>query len=85
MPGPQHKEFDWFDKPRNIARLWKLLWTACGLSVALGLFGQAQPHFGFDGVFGFFALLGFVSCAALILLAKGLGYLLKRPVDYYDR
>jgi hypothetical protein len=78
------KEFDWFDRPENIKKLWIMLYAVCGLTVVLQLFAHGHPHFGFDGVFGFFAALGFVSCAALILLAKGLGLLLKRKVTYYD-
>jgi hypothetical protein len=33
---------------------------------------------------GFGALYGFLACAALILLAKGIGLVLKRPDTYYD-
>lgn len=37
----------------------------------------------FDGWWFFYAGLGFVGCALMILSAKGLGYLLKKPTDYY--
>ena len=48
------------------------------------LFTHRHPHFGFDGFFGFYAILGFVACAALILIAKGIGFVLKKGEDYYD-
>lgn len=37
----------------------------------------------FDGLWFFYALLGLVGCALMILAAKGLGYVLKRPEGYY--
>lgn len=80
----QRREPDFFEKPQNIRRLWILLYAVCGLTVVAELFMRREPHFGFDRVFGFYALMGFISCAALILIAKALGYILKRKEDYYD-
>ena len=37
----------------------------------------------FDGWWFFYAVLGFVGCALMILAAKGLGVWLKRPENYY--
>jgi hypothetical protein len=34
--------------------------------------------------FGFNAWYGFLSCVAFVLIARGLGFYLKRPEDYYD-
>jgi hypothetical protein len=44
-----------------------------------------HPYFGLDGTFGFGAWFGFASCVAMIVFAKALGALLKRPDTYYDR
>jgi hypothetical protein len=44
-----------------------------------------KGYFGVDGWFGFGAVYGFLSCLAMVLFAKALGYLLKRPEDYYER
>lgn len=79
------KEFDWFDRPENIRKLWRFLWGACALTVVLQFFTHPHGHFGWDDWFGFSAALGFVSCAVLILAAKGMGFVLKRKTDYYDR
>ena len=81
----QKKEFDYFDRPEVIRKLWILLYATCGLTVVLDFFVHKHPHFGFDGYFAFFAVLGFVACAALILFSKLLGLLLKVKGDYYDR
>lgn len=82
----EKKEFDWFDKQKNIRTLWVLLFLLCGLSIAAQLLIPDAPvHFAVERYFGFFAVLGFVSCAVLILVAKVLGFFLKKDVTYYDR
>jgi hypothetical protein len=43
-----------------------------------------HEYFGIDGSFGFSAWYGFITCAAMVVAAKILGYLLKRGEDYYD-
>ena len=81
----QKKEFDYFDKPRNIKKLWIMLYLVCGLVVIPDFFTHRLAHFGFDGLFGFYALLGFVSCAVLIIFSKLVGLVLKVKEDYYDK
>jgi len=78
------KEFDYFDRPEVIRKLWVLLYVVCGLTVLAEIFAHRHPHFGFDGFFGFNAVLGFVSCAVLILLSKLVAFFLKSREDYYD-
>jgi hypothetical protein len=81
----QKKEFDWFDHDKNRKLLWKLLWGTCGLTLLAEAFVHVHPHFEFDHFFGFSAVLGFVSCAVLIILAKVLGLVLKVREDFYDK
>lgn len=45
---------------------------------------HGQPHFGVDGVFGFYAWYGLLTCVAMVLFAKALGVILKRDDTYYD-
>ena len=78
------KEFDYFDRPDVIRKLWILLYVVCGLTVLAEVFVHRHPHFGFDGFFGFNAVLGFVSCALLILFSKLVALFLKSREDYYD-
>ncbi len=78
------KEFDFFDRPSTRRMLWIALWGACAIVVLLQVFAAPEPHFGFDGFIGYTALFGFIACTALILIAKGLGFILKKPVDYYN-
>lgn len=74
----------WLERPATIRLLWLLLYAVCALAVLAELFVERHPHFSVDGVFGFYALLGFSACALLIVAAKGFGWLLKRKEDYYD-
>lgn len=68
-------------------------WLAFGagallLSVAadsLLLSRAEQGEFWWSDLWGFFAVFGFVSCVALIVVAKALGrYWLQRTEDYYE-
>jgi hypothetical protein len=58
--------------------------AALALSVLAGFLVEAHPHFAIERWLGFNALYGFLACAALILVAKGIGLLIKRPDAYYD-
>jgi hypothetical protein len=78
------KEYDFLDRPENIRKLWMMLYAVCGLLLVSDLFAGRSSHFGWDGFFGFYSLLGFVSCAILILFSKVVGLLLKVREGYYD-
>lgn len=66
-----------------IRRLWQVFVAVLAASVAAELFIEPHPHFAIERLFAFNALYGFLSCVALILVAKALGVLLKRRDDYY--
>lgn len=83
MDRPE-SQTDFFDKAENIRKLWIALYGVCALLALMDLFLPVQGHFGFDGFPGFYSLLGFVSCALLILLSKVAGFFLKVPENYYD-
>lgn len=74
----------WLMRPASIRALWGgfIVILLLVLLAAL-LFGQ-DAHFAFERLLGFYALFGFVACAALIVLAKAFGMALTRPDTYYD-
>jgi uncharacterized membrane protein len=78
------KELHWLVRPSTIRKLW------IGSGVVLTLMVLAQTviyvkgYFGFDAWFGFGAIYGFLSCLVMVLVAKLLGLILKRPQNYYD-
>lgn len=74
----------WLTRPRTLRRLWAAFIAVLALTVLAGLAVDTHPHFDVERLFGFNALYGFLACAALIVLAKALGLLLKRRDTYYD-
>jgi len=73
-----------FDKPENVRRLLRILYLACALLLAADLFVHRHVAHSWESLWGFYAFFGFVACVLLVLLAKQLRKLLKRPEDYYD-
>jgi hypothetical protein len=73
-----------FEKQATIRLLWILLFAVCVLTLVPELFIERHTYFSIDHLFSFYAILGFIACALLIILAKGLSYILKKPEDYYD-
>jgi hypothetical protein len=64
--------------------MWKTFIVVLALTVLAGLFVRTDAHFEAERIFGIHALYGFLACAALILVAKAIGLVLKRPDSYYD-
>lgn len=79
------RDKDFLERPATIRVLWIILWAVCALTLVPELFLTRSAHFGIDGMYGFYALLGFVSCALLIIVSKLAGHFLKREEDYYNR
>ena len=79
-----------FDDPRNVTRVIRALFVACGLLLAVDLldvFGvlyHKHVYFDFEGWFGFYAFFAFILCCVLVLAAKVMRKPLKRDEDYYD-
>lgn len=67
-----------------VRRLWQVFLAVLALTLVAQPFVEWHPHFAMEKLFGFYALYGFLACAVLILIAKGLGCFVKRPQEYYD-
>ena len=75
----------WLDEPRNVKRLWRgFLARACADGRCRIWSSTLHPHFAIEALLGFDAWYGFLACAAMIVVAKALGVLLKRPDTYYE-
>jgi hypothetical protein len=81
---PSNGDDHWLVRPATIKALWIGSSIFLAFLVLLDLVVEHHPHFGIDGTFGFGAWYGFLSCVVLVLFAKGLGLILKRPDTYYD-
>ena len=80
--NPQQDDH-WLVRPGSIRLLWRVFWAVLALTVALQIVIKVKGYFGVDGWIGFGAAFGFLSCVAMVVVAKGLGYILKRDDDYY--
>lgn len=67
-----------------VRTLWAIFIAVLTATVALQFFVATKPHFAVEEIFAFNAVYGFVACAALIVLAKGIGLFVKRKDTYYD-
>jgi drug/metabolite transporter (DMT)-like permease len=74
----------WLDDPANVTKLYRGVWVVGVLLVALDLVLQRHDDLGFAETWGFYALYGFVGIVSLVLTAKGLRRLVKRPEDFYE-
>ncbi|MBP9905108.1 MAG: hypothetical protein KBF66_06090 [Rhodoferax sp.] len=74
----------WLDKPQNIQKLWRGFLLVLALTVVAELFIELHPHFEIEHWMGFNAAYGFITCLLMIMGAKLLGLLLKRPDTHYE-
>ena len=82
MNEPQRPDH-WLARPATIRLLWRIFIAVLAVLVLAQVFIYVKGYFGIDGWFGFGAVFGFMSCLAMVLVAKALGWVLKRPADYY--
>ncbi len=73
-----------FDKPKNVKRLLGVLYLLCVLLLAVDFVYHRHAEHPWEALWGFYGLYGFVACVSLVLIAKQLRRLLKRPERYYD-
>ena len=75
----------WLDDPLNVRKLWRGFLVVLALTVIAGAFVDLHPHFEIESWFGFYAAFGFITCLLMIVGAKALGLLLKKPDSYYAK
>ncbi|NNF17797.1 MAG: hypothetical protein HKN70_13725 [Gammaproteobacteria bacterium] len=75
----------WLVRRKTIRVLWFIFIVVLSLTVVAGLFADEHAVFGIDGSVAFNAWFGFVSCVAMVVIAKLFGRLACRKEDYYDR
>ena len=74
----------WLVRPSTIQWIWRVSIGVLVLTVLLQLAIKIKGYFVIDGWFGFGAAYGFLSCLIMVLVAKALGFVLKRDEDYYE-
>ncbi len=73
----------WLARPESIRLLWRVFAAVLAVTVLAQAVIYIKGYFTVDGWFGFGAVFGFLSCLAMVLVAKGLGFVLKRSEGYY--
>lgn len=85
MTTSEHSsERHWLVRPQTIRRLWIGGAVLLVLLVLLQFVLPIKGHFGVDGWFGFAPVFGFLSCVAMVVVARALGAMLKQPENFYD-
>lgn len=80
---PLGRVISWVDLPGSATKITVGLVIACAFVMIAQLTFEAHPHMEAEGVFGFYAVYGFIMFTALIFAAKMLRYFIKRPENYY--
>jgi hypothetical protein len=81
---PNKDDDHWLVRESTIRLLWIVSVAMLAILVFADVLVEHHAHFGIDGTFGFNAWFGFASCVALVLIARLLGRIFKRPDTYYD-
>jgi len=86
-PGPGRRPEDdaWLARPSTIRLLWRVFAVVLVLVLAVQLLFPVKGKFSVDGWLGFGAVFGFLSCLGMVLVAKALGFVVKRDETYYRR
>lgn len=79
----EHSSDHWLVRPSTIRRLWIAGIGVLMLTLLAEFYIPTKGYFGLDDWPGFGAGFGFLSCLLMVLVAKGLGFILKRDEDYY--
>ena len=77
-------ELHWLVRRKTIRLLWWIFSMILALTLLAQFFVHIHEYFSVDGWPGFYAIFGFLTCVAMVLFAKVLGFVLKRPENFYD-
>ena len=78
------KELKIFDKHKNVQRLLCVFYASLLVLLIIDFFIHKHGDFPWEDMPEFFAAYGFVSCVALIFIAKLLRKIVRRKENYYD-
>ncbi len=73
-----------FDNPLNVKRILHILYGCCAILFVLDFVIHRHTIHGWENLWGFYAIYGFVGCVVLVLVATWMRGFIMRPPDYYD-
>jgi len=74
----------WVDKPGSVNLMIKLLAVICALLFLADFAYHKHISVAIEAIPGFYGIYGFIMFSALIIVAKMLRVLIKRPENYYE-
>ncbi|MBF0590135.1 MAG: hypothetical protein HQL53_13520 [Magnetococcales bacterium] len=74
-----------FDNPKNVRFVVRALVGICLLLFLLDAVLYRHLVHPWEGIFGFYAIYGFVGCVLLVLLAKEMRQVVMRAEDFYEK
>jgi len=83
MPKKDKKAY-FLDKPGNVKRLLGGFYALCILLIVADFIIHRHTTMDWEKITAFYAIFGFVSCVALVLIAKKLRTVIMRKENYYN-
>jgi UDP-N-acetylmuramyl pentapeptide phosphotransferase/UDP-N-acetylglucosamine-1-phosphate transferase len=62
-----------------------VFYVLCAGLVVLDFLGLRHAENSMDGVYGFYAIYGFIACVVLVVVATAMRCFVMRDEDYYER
>lgn len=73
----------WLDNMQNVDRIVYSLYGLCAILFLADFFYKKKTYLDLEDLPGFYAIYGFVMCAALVVCARGMRLFLMRDETYY--
>ena len=74
----------WLEDMKNVDKIVYALYATCALLFLADFFYKKKTYMDLEDVPGFYAIYGFVMCAALVVCARAMRLFLKRKETYYS-
>jgi hypothetical protein len=79
-----HDREHYFDRPENVRLVLRILVVACVVLFLADFVYHRHAVHPWEGIWGFYAIYGFVACVVLVVVAKEMRRVVMRDEDYYD-
>lgn len=73
----------WLDDMKNVQKIVYGLYFTCAILFLADFFYKKKTYLDLEDLPGFYAIYGFVMCAALVVCARGMRLFLMRDETYY--
>ena len=73
----------WLDNMKNVDRIVDSLYFLCAALFLADFFYKKKTYLDLEDIPGFYAIYGFIMCAALVVCARGMRIFLMRDEAYY--